>query len=251
MFCSNCGTQLPNGANFCSKCGQRQTSQIQPNTQGNDIVQNNASQISNQANQGYVQPSQPVYTQPQQNVQGVKPLMVLNAGKKEGMMKFTQSFLIFYYDHMIVAHLSQTQQNQEMKTAQQQMKAEGVGFLKQSLYLMGYWFNYGDKYYDIPENLILSENPHNYVVPYNTVSKFKFECVQRSHDDTNDGPGSIVLVSSSGKTKFTHQYKDYNKNIKNNLTNFFGNKLSYRGRGGMGFSIEVPVHIGGKKRKFE
>ncbi|MFZ4656618.1 MAG: zinc-ribbon domain-containing protein [Caldilineaceae bacterium] len=23
MFCSNCGTQLPNDANFCLKCGQR------------------------------------------------------------------------------------------------------------------------------------------------------------------------------------------------------------------------------------
>jgi|688.fasta_scaffold309282_2 hypothetical protein len=32
MFCSNCGTQLPNDANFCLKCGQRLRAVASPQT---------------------------------------------------------------------------------------------------------------------------------------------------------------------------------------------------------------------------
>lgn len=57
MFCLNCGEQLPDGTQFCTKCGAPVASQSQPTPSAVDL---------NKASQSVPQPSQPLGAQPQQ-----------------------------------------------------------------------------------------------------------------------------------------------------------------------------------------
>lgn len=51
MFCLNCGEQLPDGTQFCTKCGAPVASQSQPMPSAVDL---------NKASQSVPQPSQPL-----------------------------------------------------------------------------------------------------------------------------------------------------------------------------------------------
>jgi hypothetical protein len=205
-FCTGCGKELKAGAVFCSSCGANQKQE------GANAAQ--STKISEKTTGGAV--------------------LVLSTNKKEGFMKMTPCFIVFYEDELILAHLGKQRQKDEMEKYRLELKEQGKGFFKSAVAMITFWKDYGIKYYSMPKQLILEEETTNTNIAYSSIQKLYFKTITNSSTDLNyntssSTQGKIKLSTVSGKYKFTHNYYDSNKKIKKILTDLLGKKLKYRG----------------------
>lgn len=183
-----------------------------------------------------------------------KALMALNMRRKDGIFRSTNCYFVFFEDRIVVAVVSGKRMNEEMKKARQQLKEEGKGFLKSSIALLSFWFNYAQRYYPMSADEILAEDPANSSIKNGDVQKIIFKTAR---DRMARHPGAVTqgevsrykegfmrLMLADRKIKAAHRYRDSNKNIKETLSSLFGSKLKYRG----GFSL--TINIGGSKDGF-
>lgn len=205
-FCTSCGKEIKSGAVFCPGCGTNQKQGTTPAAQSEKA--------------------------PDQNTGGAD--LVLSATKKEGFMKATPCFVVFYKDELILAHMGKQRQKDEMERYRQELKEQGKGFLKSAVAMLTFWRDYGLKYYSMPKQLILEEESVNINISYASMQKLNFKTITNNSTNMNNSTssstqGKMKLTTTSGKIKFTHNYYDSNKKIKKILTDLLGKKLKYRG----------------------
>jgi hypothetical protein len=217
MYCQNCGNKLNEDSKFCSKCGFK-VSLTEPESLKSAITHKE---------QQSEHKSQPVLDKES------LAFMVLNVNKKEGLLKRTNAFLVFFKDRLVLAELTSERQKSESKMMSQKIKEEGTGFFKGSAAMMNYWANYGNKYYQMTPTDILREEPTNIEIDHSTISKFVFSRMEtKSHTDNNTNSstgGGLEIQYANGKIAATHSYSDNNQNIKKNLENLYGSRLKYKG----------------------
>ncbi len=173
--------------------------------------------------------------------------MVLSVTQKDGFFKVKQGYLVFFNDRVIFAVVNQKRQQQEIQLLREKLKAEGKGFFKGTAEIMRFWSNYGNKYYQMPAQSVLNDDPENIEMYYPGISLFHFVSArtQNNVDNTNsESYGKIIIHMGGNKIKFNHRYHDYNKKIKGILTGIFANRLKYRGQ------IGIHINIGGNKDGF-
>jgi hypothetical protein len=215
-FCTNCGKQIDEGRNFCSGCGQKLTKQ------------------------------EPALVKEEQRAR-----LVLSTNRKEGFLKSIPCYLVFFNDEVVMAHLGRQRQKSEIEAFRKEMKEQGKGFLKSTLAMINFWRDYGQKYYVTHRSAIMEEEPGNISIPYSDMARFLFKAVSRNVGNvgtdttTNTGSssyGKIIIKTASTKYKFTHNYYDSNKKIKQILSDLLGKTLKYKGN-----FMSLTITIGGSK----
>ncbi|MBN2286536.1 MAG: zinc ribbon domain-containing protein [Tissierellales bacterium] len=218
MYCQNCGNKLSASDRFCSKCGYKTEVESQP-----------------------IQPDQPNAVKAFD-----KALMVLNANRKDGLLKRTNVYMVFFNDQLLFAELSPERQKTETKLLQQKIKQEGKGFFKGSAAMMSFWSHYGEKYYNMSPEEILKEDVNNIRIFNNDVNKFIFKPIDTNHDHSNNTQtttgGVLEVHAKTGKIVANHSFNDGNRNIKKVLESLYGSRLKYKGI--------LLIQLGGKKEGF-
>ncbi|MFZ7121288.1 MAG: hypothetical protein ACOWWH_10090 [Eubacteriaceae bacterium] len=156
--------------------------------------------------------------------------LVLLGSRKTGLFKMLFCVCLFTEKEIVFAHFSSKKQKEIIKEEQARIKAEGKGFFKGTLELMKATNKYAQRYYTIPLNEVLQEDPNNFTVTTNNVEKIIFQKPNFvDYDDSSSkNPGKLTIKVSGQKYKITHDYSDNNKSIKNTLLGLFGNKFKYR-----------------------
>jgi hypothetical protein len=195
-YCGNCGKQLSDGAAFCNSCGTK-TGQTRPE---------NAS-VKQEAR------------------------LVLAGSKKEGFLKRSSCYVVFYDNDLVLAHVGKDRQNDEMNRYRNELKEQGKGFFRSAAAMIGFWNHYGDRYYTMSKQQMINEDAKNRTIAYVDISKLIFKTVNRStvENSGSSATGMMTIKTASGKVQLTHNYHDSNKKIKGILTDLFGKKLRYSG----------------------
>ncbi|NLB19368.1 MAG: zinc ribbon domain-containing protein [Clostridium sp.] len=205
MFCRKCGAELDAQSDFCSNCGAKVS--LDPSA-GNEEKQKNPSTTE-------------------------AAIWMLQVQRKYSMLKIVTCYMVFFKDEMVLAHLSGALRKAESQKASDQIKEKGLGFLKGSAEMMKYWSKFSQRYYTMDVDEILAEDPTNMVIPYEDISKVLFKGSSESFfagDDSSSSTvdGKLELSLNRGETiKFTHTYSS-GREIKDTLTDFFGEKLKYK-----------------------
>lgn len=217
MFCQNCGNKHNEDAKFCSKCGFK-ISLVEPESLKSAVA--------------YKEQQNGRMSEPVLDKESLA-IMVLNVSKKEGLLKRTNAFLVFFKDRLVLAELTSERQKAESKMLSQKIKEEGTGFFKGSAAMMSYWANYGNKYYQMTPTDILREELTNVEIHHSSISKIVFSRMEsKSHTDNNTTSstgGSLEIQYIDGKIAASHNYSDNNQNIKKVLENLYGGRLKYKG----------------------
>lgn len=208
MYCEQCGNMLEPQNRFCAKCGS--------------IV----AQASDNA-ATYREPAAPVA----ESVTSEPVIWVFSAQRKLSAFKLIPCSIVFMADKAVFAHLSPQLQKVENAKASQDIKAKGLGFFKGSAEMMQYWSNYHKKYYSMNIGEILSEDPTNFVLPYQNIKKVMYQCESSTIDSegsTYGTQGKLNFDLFDGKPiKFSHS-RSHDKSVKGTLTKLFGGKLKYK-----------------------
>lgn len=169
--------------------------------------------------------------------------MVLNAAKKDGFLKSSNSYLVFLQDKIVVAVVTEKRLNEELIKMQQKNKEEGKGFLKGAAAMINFWSSYGNRFYTMTPEEILQEDKSNFVINNSDVKKVMFKKAKGDHHQDDYKPGQLI-IDANNIIKTSHSYTDGNKNIKKVLESLYGNRLQYKS--GFGINIE----LGGSKEGF-
>ena len=209
MYCQNCGNKVSENSKFCSLCGAKLNS-VQKTKKENTSKSPSSSS----------------------SVEEDKALMVLNASLKEGFLKSIGCYLVFFNDRIVVFKLLKNRQNEEIKKYQKELKESGIGFLKSSAAMMNFWSSFGDRFYKMTPEEILSEEKENFKILNRDVSKIEFKqsLTIIDQDSQRQKMGDIKIKTSSDELKFQHKYKDDNGNIKKVLSSLFSRTLKYKGK---------------------
>jgi hypothetical protein len=218
MFCSRCGKPLIPNAAFCPNCGSRlgttpvQAQQPPQNTYAPPPM--------------YQQPQQPVYAAPG----GEETLLVLKATRKLSLVNAVVCHIVFKRNWLALAHLSQNLQKTETLKLQETLKAQNVGALKRTGAQMRFWGDFHKRYYTMPTEAILAEEPMNQALNYGMIAAVEYTCgyTLSDEDGSTDYDGTLHFTLANGEViKFKHQLH-HDKAIKELLTGLFGQRLKYK-----------------------
>jgi|SRR6056297_178621 len=209
MYCQNCGNKVSENSKFCSLCGAKLNSVQKTKKENTSKTPSSSSSVEED-----------------------KALMVLNASLKEGFLKSIGCYLVFFNDRIVVFKLLKNRQNEEIKKYQKELKESGIGFLKSSAAMMNFWSSFGDRFYKMTPEEILSEEKENFKILNRDVSKIEFKqsLTIIDQDSQRQKMGDIKIKTSSDELKFQHKYKDDNGNIKKVLSSLFSRTLKYKGK---------------------
>src|SRR6056297_3594923 len=209
MYCQNCGNKVSENSKFCSLCGAKLNSVQKTKKENTSKTPSSSSSVEED-----------------------KALMVLNTSLKEGFLKSIGCYLVFFNDRIVVFKLLKDRQNEEIKKFQKELKKSGTGFLKSSVAMMSFWSSFGDRFYKMTPEEILSEEKENFQIYNNDISKIEFKqsLTIVDEDSQRQKMGDIKIKYSSEELKFQHKYNDSNGNIKKVLSSLFNRNLKYKGR---------------------
>jgi len=209
MYCQNCGNKVSEDSKFCSLCGAK-LNFVQTTKKESTSTKETSSSYAKEED---------------------KALIVLNASLKEGFLKSIGCYLVFFNDRIIVFKLLKKRQNEETKKLQKELKESGTGFLKSSAAMMNFWNSFGDRFYKMTPEEILSEEKENFEILNNDVSKIEFKksLTILDQDSQRQKMGDLVIKTTSDVFKFQHKYKDTKGSIKKVLSSLFSGTLKYKG----------------------
>lgn len=218
MYCVKCGYQIDPQDKFCAKCGSK-VAQFE--------------EVSHKPNPSPPEPEQKIAERPTM-APGYIPesvIWVFSAQRKQSLFKIIPCNIVFMQDKLIFAYLTPELQKAESRKLSNDIKSNGIGFLKGSAAMMKYWANFSKKYYTMTANEILSEDQSNAMIQYQNIQKVLFQCDSTSVDSegiTYGTQGKLQFDLFGGQTiKFTHsQWND--KSIRDMLIRLFGEKLKYK-----------------------
>lgn len=129
--------------------------------------------------------------------------------------------LIVTNNRLIVAELTNDMIKNEAKKVREDSKSQGEGFFKRMAKTMTSGTSYYQKYFSMPVENILNENPNNYNIFVNNVKKIRINNGYM-HNDGKRIPNEIKIKWDNGKVsfKFTSIGSGEAKNI---LRKSFGN----------------------------
>lgn len=160
--------------------------------------------------------------------------LVLSTSRKTGFFRAVTCYVIFNEDVILLAHINKKRQNEELLNHRLKLKEEGVGFIKAAYSVMTYWHGYGTRYYTMPKQQILKEDPSNVEVSVSDIQKLFFKTARyrkQSGDGSNvSSPGRLTIKTANEKFDLGHSYFDSKKNIKKLLSELFCDRLKYKGR---------------------
>lgn len=205
VFCRNCGHQIDEQSDFCSQCGARVT--MEPVTNQEKVRE-------------VFEPSE-------------SAISVFQVQRKYSMFNIVSCNVVFFKDKVALAHLSSALRKAETQKATDAVKEKGLGFLKGSAEMMRYWSKFNQRYYHMGLDEILAEDPSNMVISYRDITKVLFKASRESFISGDDSSSSTVsgkmeiTLNQGEEIKFTHGMSS-SREIKELLTNFFGDKLKYK-----------------------
>lgn len=167
-FCSNCGTELTVGANFCKGCGAK-----------TDSGQKNPS-----VSQSY--------------------RLLLPASYKKGVFSLKACTLIFSATNIIVSLVNKSLMKEHIASVK--TNAKNDGFFKKSAAIMKSGTTYIEKYNSMTPEQIVSEHPESFTISNNSVNQIKFRKETTSYttdDNYTTNPPSLTIKTSEGKFVFT------------------------------------------------
>ncbi|MBN2851792.1 MAG: hypothetical protein JXQ23_03555 [Clostridia bacterium] len=151
--------------------------------------------------------------------------LLLNVNKKKGFLSMVPCVLVFTGESILFAHIDKTMQKQIMNDKKEQMKAEGKGFLKQSVGMMKAMGEFINLYHQKSEDEILSENSMNFKLDNNKIDRIIFKPVKIMYDAENQSSqtgGKLLIKANGEKIKAIHSIYDNNKAIKKYLKDVYG-----------------------------
>ena len=175
-FCSNCGTQLVEGAKFCRNCGTRIVAPVTP---------------------------QKTVEKATASVRTTK--LAVPANYKKGMLSLKGCTLVFTESELIVAITDKKIMNNHMASVREDVK--GQGFLKKASAVMKAGYSFTDRYYDMSADDIKSESPDNFTLPFNSIVSLKYRRAVTNYGvdntTTSSTPPSLVIKTTGGKLSFS------------------------------------------------
>lgn len=109
--------------------------------------------------------------------------------------------LIVTNHRLIVAELTKDMVKEEVKKVTTESKEQGDGILKRMAKTMTSGVNIYQKYYSMPVENILNENPGNYSIAANDVKKIRVK-IGMMYDDGRNNPDEIRIKWTKGKDSF-------------------------------------------------
>ncbi len=125
---------------------------------------------------------------------------------------------------LIFAEKTNDMVKQEIERAKAQAEANGAGFFGKWKASAATGFNFHNRYYNIPLQAILQENPNNYEIRPEQIKSIK---VRSGHHDQRYGttsPNKMVIKWTGGKEKYSFENLDTDK-VKNILFQVIGSKV--------------------------
>ena len=199
-FCSNCGQPLVGNPKFCGSCGSPV-----------------------HAEPGPVKPS--MIPKPQaspgtdERVVGV----IGNAKKMKMLGASWDTYSIIVTDQrMILAQMTQEMINTAVKEAQSRAKEEGKGLLSQMMHQMSAMFQYSQRYYDMPPEKALTENPANKAIGNRSISAINMKVQESGSGGAEYSEFRMVIEGQDGKYEFMIAEDERFTNL---LKEVYGDKL--------------------------
>lgn len=154
-----------------------------------------------------------------------KPIMVLNMNRKIDFFRNINLFIIFSKEVIVFAHIDKKKKielfnNWSICNKQCDDVFTEVDFKK-------YLIKYGDRYYDILIDKVLKESNNNFLLENIDVEFIRFKAQKRLNSFIDEEVGKLVIKTAKRKFKFTHQYRDWNRKIYENLLQLYDSKLEY------------------------
>lgn len=128
--------------------------------------------------------------------------------------------LIVTNQRLIVAELTSDMLKKEAEKARQESKEQGDGFLKRWAKTATSGTSFYQRYFSMPIDSILNENPSNYSISVNDVKKIRIK-IGTMYDDGKKTPNEIRIKWSNGKENFRFSSISSNE-VKSILKKTFG-----------------------------
>ena len=217
--CANCGAQMSPQAKFCNRCGTPLTATPVPEQQSFGYHPHGTPPVPNA--QPAVQPYSPVSVPNAVSAPRAEPVIGIIAGlAQQKGLSARQYNLIVTQQRLIFARLTDQMLKGAMDQAKQEAKAEGRGFFGQWGSLFKANAKLCERYYQMPIDLIVRENPENFVLYPQQIRKVRIQ-IANAFDETNNNIDRLVIQAGS---RMTFLLKGTNaRETKQILRNVLGN----------------------------
>jgi hypothetical protein len=176
-FCPNCGHSLMAGARFCAICGA--------SLDGAAVATPFA-----------YQPTPAVASAPSsESVVGVLSFVE----RRKGLLGSEAFNLVLTADRLVFAKVTSEMLKEAIDEARRGAKAQGKGFFGQWGAQLGASGSIAERYYQMPVDAILRENPDNFQLPLGQIQKVQVKHGQFDEQQTNP---DYVVIHAGGKMRF-------------------------------------------------
>jgi hypothetical protein len=111
------------------------------------------------------------------------------------------------------------------KEAQRKGKEEGKGFMQRWADQLKATFAFSERYWDIPPEDILNENPGNFAIPNSDISSIKIKHKEEYRGNNTPYQTLTEMQIESKKGKHAFNIDGYSDDIANVLKGIFGDKV--------------------------
>jgi hypothetical protein len=176
-FCPNCGHSLMTGARFCAVCG----ASLDGGAVGTPAA--------------YQPLPAPSSAPSSESVVGVLSFLE----RRKGLMGSEAFNLVLTADRLVFAKLTSDMLKAAVAQARQDAKAQGKGFFGQWGAQLGASGNIAARYFEMPVDAILRENPDNYQLPLQQIQKVQ---VKHGHYDEQQTNPDYLIIQAGNKMRF-------------------------------------------------
>lgn len=154
-----------------------------------------------------------------------KPLMVLLMNKRVSIFARTYCFLVFFNEEIVLACLNKETERDLVRKWQDDNKDNEYALSEKDF--RKFLSQYVQKYYEMSAEDILNEDKRNFILSYLDIKHICFKASKKSNSFLAEEVGSLTIQTAGKKFKFTHHYRDWNRNICTVLSDLYGNRIKY------------------------
>ncbi len=156
-----------------------------------------------------------------------KIIMVLLLNKKLNIFTRVYCFLIFTDEEIVVANFNKESETKLLKKWQDENRDSEYALTERDFRKCLY--KYGQKYYDMSTEDILMENERNFSLSHADIKRMGFKAAKKPNNFAVEEVGTLTIQTTHKRLKFTHYYRDWNRNIYTILAELYGSRLKYKG----------------------